>query len=117
MAPRIVDREEKARQIIHHASVVFARKGYNATKIDDVAASAGIGKGTVYEYFNSKQDLFLAVFDAYIKQYFDALQAQTRRPSASAFPRSARSPIIPRKSLLSMMEAATTRSRRRGRPV
>lgn len=84
MAPRIVDREEKARQIIHHASVVFARKGYNATKIDDVATSAGIGKGTVYEYFNSKQDLFLAVFDAYIKQYFDALQAQTRRPSASA---------------------------------
>ena len=84
MAARIVDRQEKARQIIQHATAIFAHKGYNATKIDDVAASAGIGKGTVYEYFESKQDLFLAVFDAYMKHYFDAVQAHAQQPAPSA---------------------------------
>ena len=34
----------------------------------EIAACAGIGKGTIYEYFNSKEDLFFAVFEWYMKQ-------------------------------------------------
>ena len=42
---------------------VFAREGYHRAKMKTVAEEAGIGKGTVYEYFKSKTDLFLALHD------------------------------------------------------
>jgi AcrR family transcriptional regulator len=56
-------KEDKQNQIIQAAARVFGRKGYARTLIAEVAALAGVGKGTVYEYFDSKADLFLAVFD------------------------------------------------------
>jgi AcrR family transcriptional regulator len=53
---------EKKGNIIGAAILVFAQKGYAATRIIDVARAAGIGKGTVYEYFRSKEELFFSVF-------------------------------------------------------
>jgi len=76
MAPRIVDREKKARQIVEQAMFVFARHGYNATTMEAIAEQAGIGKGTLYEYFESKQKLFLACFETYMDQYVEAVEAQ-----------------------------------------
>jgi AcrR family transcriptional regulator len=52
----------KKENIIRAAIRVFAQNGYAATRIIDVARAAGIGKGTIYEYFRSKEDLFFAVF-------------------------------------------------------
>ena len=52
----------KKENIIRAAIRVFAQSGYTATRIIDVARAAGIGKGTIYEYFRSKEDLFFAVF-------------------------------------------------------
>ena len=63
---------------------VFARTGYNATTMESIAAHAGTGKGTLYEYFNSKQELFLACFDAYMTQYCEALEAESGPPGAGA---------------------------------
>ena len=83
MAPKTVDRSEKAKLIIRHATTVFARTGYNATTIDAIAVRAKIGKGTMYEYFDSKQDLFLAVFDQYMEQFFNELQARTSDSTVS----------------------------------
>ena len=40
---------------------LFAEKGYAATRLDDVAQRAGVSKGTLYLYFDSKEDLFKAV--------------------------------------------------------
>jgi AcrR family transcriptional regulator len=45
------------------AATVFARDGFHAASLDDVAALAGFTKGAVYSNFKSKDDLFLAVFD------------------------------------------------------
>lgn len=84
MAPRSIDKDEKARKIIEHATKVFAAKGYNATTIDDIAIKAKIAKGSVYQYFRSKRDLFLAVFDAWSRQYFEAMEAQASGQHASA---------------------------------
>ena len=53
---------DKKDNIIRAAIQVFAKRGYAATRIIDVARAAGIGKGTIYEYFRSKEDLFFAVF-------------------------------------------------------
>jgi len=52
----------KKQRIIQAASSVFCRKGFAAARMVEVAVEAGIGKGTIYEYFTSKEDLFFAVF-------------------------------------------------------
>lgn len=43
------------------ALALFVEKGFAATRLDDVAARAGVSKGTVYLYFKSKEELFTAV--------------------------------------------------------
>ncbi len=50
-------REERRRQILEAALAVFTRKGFNAAKVSDVAAQAGVSQGTIYWYFDSKEDL------------------------------------------------------------
>ncbi len=64
---RKADPEKKA-NIIGAAILVFAQKGYAATRIIDVAREAGIGKGTIYEYFSSKEDLFFSVFQQVMQE-------------------------------------------------
>lgn len=49
--------------ILAAAAQVFASKGYAATRIIEVARTAQVGKGTIYEYFPSKEALFFAVFE------------------------------------------------------
>lgn len=58
MAARKVDKEYKKEVIIKAAIEVFTKSGLKNTKIIEVANKAGIGKGTVYEYFSSKEELF-----------------------------------------------------------
>lgn len=54
-------KEERPDEILKAALHEFAANGFAATKVDDVARRAGISKGTVYLYFDSKQRLFEAV--------------------------------------------------------
>ena len=65
-------RSDKKNRIIQAAVTVFSQKGYASATIADIAAVAEIGKGTVYEYFASKEDLFFAVFEWFKKQTEDA---------------------------------------------
>jgi AcrR family transcriptional regulator len=58
----------KRNQIIEAAARVFARSGYANAVIAEIAIEANIGKGTVYEYFESKEDLFFAVFEWFQKK-------------------------------------------------
>ena len=50
-------------QIVEAAAQIFAQQGYDGAAVADIAIQANIGKGTVYEYFKSKEDLFFAVFE------------------------------------------------------
>jgi AcrR family transcriptional regulator len=65
MAPKIVDREERRRELIEVAAKLFAEKGFRNSRIADIAAAAGVAKGLVYDYFRSKEELFFAVFTWY----------------------------------------------------
>jgi len=56
-------RIDKKNRIIEAAVMVFAQKGYASATVADIATRAEIGKGTIYEYFASKEDLFFAVFE------------------------------------------------------
>ena len=59
--PIVVDKERKRAEILEAAMDVFARKGFHRSKMGEVAAAAGIGKGTIYEYFESKRQLLQAL--------------------------------------------------------
>lgn len=63
--PKIVDRAARREEILTAATAVFARKGFAASRIEDVAAEAGIAKGAVYLYFDSRDDLLASVFTAF----------------------------------------------------
>ncbi|OJX15314.1 MAG: hypothetical protein BGO82_11620 [Devosia sp. 67-54] len=52
---------ERRAQIIEAAVAAFARDGYDATRMDDIAVQAGITKPVLYDHFSSKRALFLAV--------------------------------------------------------
>ena len=65
MSPKIVDREAKRKQITQAAMSVFARLGIDNAKMTDIASAAGIGKGTIYEYFRSKDEVFAAAFELF----------------------------------------------------
>jgi AcrR family transcriptional regulator len=48
-------------EVLAAALDLFAEKGFAATRLDDVAARAGVAKGTLYLYFKSKEEIFMAV--------------------------------------------------------
>ena len=60
MSPKIVDKKQKSKEIAQAALKLFSLKGYAATTVEQIATTASIGKGTVYEYFQSKEDIFIA---------------------------------------------------------
>jgi TetR/AcrR family fatty acid metabolism transcriptional regulator len=63
MTPIVVNKELKRQHIMGSALNVFLRKGYQNTKIKDIAEEAAIGKGTIYEYFDSKEDLGVKLYE------------------------------------------------------
>jgi AcrR family transcriptional regulator len=54
-------KEARAPEILEAALASFAEKGYAGTRMDDIAARAGITKGTIYLYFDSKEAVFKAL--------------------------------------------------------
>ncbi len=64
MVSTSTDRGDKRPRLVSAASAVFAEKGYATTRVADIAERAGVGKGTVYEYFSSKEELLFAVFES-----------------------------------------------------
>ena len=69
MAPKVIDKRQKRHQIIYSAMQVFARQGINNFKMIDVARQAGLGKGTLYEYFRSKDELITGTFELFMETY------------------------------------------------
>jgi AcrR family transcriptional regulator len=68
---RRLSRDERRAQILDAAAEVFAERGYEATSIDEVAEGAGISKPVIYDHFDSKKDLHIALID---KQTDDLLE-------------------------------------------
>lgn len=54
-------REEMRKKILDESMLYFAKNGFRGTKISDLAGKIGIGQGTIYTYFASKEELFLEI--------------------------------------------------------
>ncbi len=66
---------ERPREILDAALRVFAAHGYNATRLEDVAAAAGVTKGTIYYYFENKEDLLFRLVASRDQEVFATLEA------------------------------------------
>lgn len=64
--PKIIDKKEKKAKILEASIRVFAKKGISNSKMIDIAEAAGIGKGTIYEYFQSKDEIVEASFQFFL---------------------------------------------------
>jgi TetR/AcrR family transcriptional regulator len=71
--------QEKQRVILDAAAAEFARLGFTAAKVDDIASLAGISVGALYKYFGSKENCFLAVLEDGMRE----LEAQLDRVMTS----------------------------------
>jgi TetR/AcrR family transcriptional regulator, fatty acid metabolism regulator protein len=78
--PRAAD---KRRRILEAAISVFARKGYFAARVSDVAKKAGVADGTIYLYFQNKEDILVRLFDEVMSEHVvQAGEAVRALPSA-----------------------------------
>ncbi len=68
MSAKIVDKKEKKELIIRAAIKLFAQKGFSRTTISDIAEAAGTGKGTIYDYFETKDEIINNSFYFFIKE-------------------------------------------------
>lgn len=75
--PRPSVEQQRRRQIVAAGMRVFAERGVSAARMEDVAAAAGISKGTIYLYFSSKEELVLGVVDALYGGDAARMRAQT----------------------------------------
>lgn len=83
--PRRARRKEaRPGEIVAAALRLFSDRGFAATKLEDVAAAAGIGKGTIYLYFPTKEDLFRAVVRQAVLPNLEAVAALVQDPDRSA---------------------------------
>ena len=71
MSPKIVDKNLKKQDLVKAAVGVFSEKGFKEASMEEISLRAGVGKGTIYEYFGSKEDLFYACFDWFMKMFTD----------------------------------------------
>jgi AcrR family transcriptional regulator len=57
--------EERPHELLEAALAVFSQRGYRNTRLDEVAEAAGVTKGAIYHYFDTKEELLLSVIDHY----------------------------------------------------
>ena len=70
--------EDKRKRILEAAVKVFARKGYFAARVSEIAKKAGVADGTIYLYFRSKEDLLVKLFDEVMAEHVQQVRAVVR---------------------------------------
>ena len=77
MASKLLDRETRRESILLAAATAFARRGFAATSMDDVAAEAGITRLILYRHFDSKEALYTAVLERVRDRFTEEFAAGT----------------------------------------
>jgi AcrR family transcriptional regulator len=80
---RKVDPALRKQAILEAALTVFAERGYEAARLDDVAARAGVAKGTLYLYFKDKEALFEELLQGAVSPVLEGLSALASAPELS----------------------------------
>ena len=72
------------RKLLDAAKRIFAKDGFEAARLEDIAAGAGYTRGAFYANFKSKEDIFFALFEEWVRERIESLTAATRRHSSPA---------------------------------
>jgi AcrR family transcriptional regulator len=72
--PRRRRKAERPQEIIESAFAEFSRNGYATTTLDQIAERAGVTKGTIYVYFESKEHLFISMVREFTKPTMETVQ-------------------------------------------
>src|SRR5256885_6656149 len=75
--------ESKRERILRAAIDIFAQSGYFNAKVSEIAKAAGVADGTIYLYFDSKEDLLISVLREHTRDYLQSLErdlANINRP-------------------------------------
>lgn len=68
----MIMKEKKRKEIIESAIKLIAKRGYHVTSVQDIVNECGISKGAFYNYFSSKEELYVEIF----KYYFDSIKSR-----------------------------------------
>src|SRR5579862_7298580 len=83
--------EARQRQILSHAKRVFAERGFHAANVSHICEAAGIGRGTLYQYFANKQAVLTAILRETLERVRALMERQAREaeyPPPEKVPRS-----------------------------
>jgi len=67
---------DKRERILRAAIKVFARKGFYATRVSEIAKAAGVADGTIYLYFENKDDVLVSIFEDRITKLLAVLRSE-----------------------------------------
>ncbi len=71
---------KRGMQILDAAAQLFAQRRYHEVRMDDIAAHAGVAKGTLYRYYHDKEDIYLALTIHGIQSLYDDVRGQIAGP-------------------------------------
>jgi AcrR family transcriptional regulator len=71
---------DRSRRILEAASTLFRAQGYDAVRIEDIAAAADVSAGTCYNYFSTKGDILLAIVSMEVEEVIDGGRAVVADP-------------------------------------
>jgi AcrR family transcriptional regulator len=76
MSPIVTEehKEHRRKKILESALVCFAEKGFEAATIDDIVAHSGISKGSIYNYFKTKDDIYIQLMNENTRLNFEYFQ-------------------------------------------
>lgn len=79
----IVNKEEKRRNIALSCRELLLEHGINSLTISQIANTAGVGKGTIYEYFENKEDIVFEIITTFIAEHEKRLLALVEEPTTT----------------------------------
>ena len=95
MNKEVLSRKEKERlfkraAIMDAAVIILAKKGYRDTTLDEIAITSEFGKGTIYNYFKSKEEIYSAIIEEVSKSLYQIIQEADltcKRPGNGLLPK------------------------------
>ncbi len=77
MAPIKVDKEEKRKIILQAAIDIFSQKGFHKATVAEIAKKACVAKGSIYDYFKSKDELIASLMEYIFAQTYEDMQTSS----------------------------------------
>lgn len=65
-------------RLLRCAEIVFSEKGYHDTRIQNISKMGGVAKGTIYQYFKNKEEIFIALLASYLEEWEKAIAVDLR---------------------------------------